>query len=157
MGLEEYNVAIQDFHDSLRGLDAAIQEALGRCDTARLACGKVRLAYEDEQAQRASTRSRFPCPERETMEEQYLLAVIAYGDTLNSIQLRPRVVNDAERHRIERARNACNAAFKALQDHEGKHECTRAWSARRAANAGCCLAAPAPIRPGPKDLLALGQ
>ena len=107
MALEDYNVAIQDFHDSLRGLDAAIQEALGRCDQARLACGKVRLVYEDEQAQRASTRSRFHCPEREAIEEQYLLAVIAYGDALNTIQLRPRVVNEAEGQRIERARNTC--------------------------------------------------
>ena len=135
MALEDYNVAIQDFHDSLRGLDAAMQEALGRCDKARLACGKVRLVYEDEQAQRASTRSRFHCPEREAIEEQYLLAVIAYGDTLNSIQLRPRIVSEAEGQRIERARNACRAALKVLENHERTHRCSRATSTRGRASA----------------------
>jgi hypothetical protein len=135
MALEDYNVAIQDFHDSLRGLDAAMQEALGRCDKARLACGKVRLVYEDEQAQRASSRSRFYCPEREAIEEQYLLAVITYGDELNTIQLRPRVMNEAECQRLERARNACRAAFKVLEDHERTHRCLRAMSTRGRANA----------------------
>ena len=135
MALEDYNVAIQDFHDSLRGLDAAMQEALGRCDQARLACGKVRLVYEDEQAQRASTRSRFHCPEREAIEEQYLLAVIAYGDALNTIQLRPRVVNEAEGQRIERARNTCRTALKVLEDHERTHQCSRPTSTRGRANA----------------------
>ena len=135
MALEDYNVAIQDFHDSLRGLDAAMQEALGRCDKARLACEKVRLVYEDEQAQRASTRSRFHCPEREAIEEQYLLEVIAYGDALNIIQLRPRVVNEAEGQRIERARNACRAALKVLEDHERMHRCSRVTSTRGRANA----------------------
>jgi hypothetical protein len=133
--VEEYNVAIQDFHDSLNGLDAAIDEALHRCDKARLACGEARLISEDEMARRASSRSRFHCPERDVVAEQYLQAVTAYGDALNSIQLRPRVVNEAERHRIERARNTCRAAFKALADHERTHGCARAVSARGAANA----------------------
>jgi len=34
MRLEEYNLAIQHFHDALRGLDTAIEEALLRCDRA---------------------------------------------------------------------------------------------------------------------------
>ena len=64
MSLEEYNVAIQDFHDSLKGLDSAIQEALDRCDKARLACGEARLVFEDKQAERATSRSQFRCRER---------------------------------------------------------------------------------------------
>jgi hypothetical protein len=134
--LEEYNVAIQDFHDSLNGLDAAIGEALDRCDKARLACGEARLISEDEMARRASSRSRFHCPEREVVAEQYLQAVTAYGDALNSIQLRPRVVNEAERQRIERARATCSAAFKALADHERTHACTQATSAHVRVKAG---------------------
>jgi len=54
---EEYNIAIRAFHDSVTGLDSAIEEALLRCDKARLTCGEARLAYEDEVAERASSRS----------------------------------------------------------------------------------------------------
>ena len=135
MSLEEYNVAIQDFHDSLKGLDSAIQEALDRCDKARLACGEARLVFEDKQAERPTSRSQFRCRERDGIEEQYLLAVIAYGEALNPIQLRPRIVNEAERQRIERARNTCRAAFKVLEDHERTHRCSRATSTRGRANA----------------------
>jgi hypothetical protein len=132
--LEDYNVSIQHFHDSLRGLDAAIEEALGRCEKERLACEEARLAYEDEQAKRASSHvSR--CPARDAIEEQYLLAVIAYGDAVNNVRLRPRAVNETERQRIEQARTACNVAFKALEDHEQMHACTRARSARGSAKA----------------------
>jgi hypothetical protein len=33
----------------------------------------------------SAARSLSRCPERESIEEQYLIAVIAYGDALNSI------------------------------------------------------------------------
>lgn len=130
--LEEYNVAIQAYHDSLNGLDAAIEEALGRCDKAWLACREARMVYEDEIAKHGSSHSRLPCPERDAIEEQYLLAVIAYGDALHTIQLRPRVPNEVERQRIERARNVCNVAFKALADHERKHRCGKSAKASSA-------------------------
>jgi hypothetical protein len=91
------------------------------------------LVYEDEQAERASPHSQPRCPERAAIEEQYLLAVIAYGDALNTIELRPRVVNEVERERIERARIECSVAFDALADHERKHRCTRARSTRKRA------------------------
>jgi hypothetical protein len=124
--LEEYNVAIQAFHDSLNGLDSALGEALLRCDKARLACGEARLVYEDEQAKRVLPH----CPVRDAIQEQYLLAVLAYGDALGTIELRPRMWNEGEREGIERARAACQAAFKALEDHERKHRCARATSTR---------------------------
>jgi hypothetical protein len=125
MRLEEYNVAIQDFHDALRGLDTAIEEALLRCDRARLVCGEARLLYDRETAERASSRSLQICPERQAIEERYLLAVIAYGDALSAIQLRPRIPNDDERQRIEQARSVCNSAFIALQDHVRTHRCRK--------------------------------
>jgi hypothetical protein len=142
MNLEKYNVAIQDFHDSLHGLDSVIQEATDRCDKARLACGEARLVFEDKQPERGTSRSQFRCQERDGIEEQYLLAVIDYGEALNPIQLRPRVVNEAERHRIERARGACRAAFKVLEDHERKHQCARARSTRERANASSAQPCP---------------
>jgi hypothetical protein len=49
------------------------------------------MVYEDEIAKHGSSHSRLPCPERDAIEEQYRLAVIAYGDALDTIQLRPRV------------------------------------------------------------------
>jgi hypothetical protein len=58
-----------------------------------------------------------------------------FGDALNIIRLRPRIANEAERQRIERARSACNPAFRALEDHERKHRCARARTQGRA-NAG---------------------
>jgi hypothetical protein len=134
MHLEEYNIAIRHFHDSLTGLDSAMEEALLRCDKARLACKEARLIYEAEEAKRASSRSLLRCPEWAVIEEQYLLAVIAYGDALNSVQLRPRVANEAERRRIESARNGCNTAFKALEDHERTHRCRNGTRPIKASN-----------------------
>ena len=125
MRLEEYNLAIQHFHDALRGLDTAIEEALLRCDRARLVCGEARLLYDRETAERASSPSLQICPERQAIEERYLLTVIAYGDALSAIQLRPRIPNDDERQRIEQARSVCNSAFIALQDHERTHRCRK--------------------------------
>lgn len=130
--LERYNIAIQAFDDAVKGLDSAIEEALLRCDKARLTCGEARLVYEDAVAERVSSRSRSRCLEREAIEEQYLLAVIAYGDALNVTQLRPRITNEAEREKIERARDACNSLFIALEDHEQTHRCCKSAKARSA-------------------------
>jgi hypothetical protein len=126
--LEEYHIAIQDFEDSLRGLNAATEEAGVRCEKARLACREARAAYEHEKPQSTPSPLVATCPERDAIEEQYGGAVIAYSDAVNSIRLPPRIVYGQHREKIERARNACNSVFKELEDHEREHKCTRARS-----------------------------
>jgi|HubBroStandDraft_6_1064221.scaffolds.fasta_scaffold219762_2 hypothetical protein len=81
----------------------------------------------------SAARSLSRCPERESIEEQYLIAVIACGDALNSIGRGLRMKPNGK---IERERSACSAAFKALEDHERKHRCTQAKSTRESAKAG---------------------
>src|SRR5579864_6624860 len=132
--LEEYNLAIDAFRDSLKGLDAAIEEAVLRCEKALLSCGEARLAHEGEMAELASSQSSMNCPEREAIKELYRLAVITYGDAADKIQLRPRIANKDEREEMERAHDACDAAFKALVEHERVHKCTQAKSTRGRAN-----------------------
>ena len=114
--LEEYHMAIQDFDDSLRGLNAATEEARVRCERALLACREARAAYEHEKPQPAPPHSFGTCPERDAIEEQYGTAVIVYGDAVNEIRLPPHIVYGQQREKIERTRNMCNSVFKELED-----------------------------------------
>ena len=103
-----------------------VEEALMRCDKARLVFGEARLVHEGEMTERASSQSLTNCSERETIKERYLLAVISYGDAADKIQLRPGIAKWREREEMERAHDACDAAFKALLEHERVHKCTQA-------------------------------
>jgi len=127
----EYNLAIRNFHDSLNGLDSALEEARLRCEQTRRICQEARTAYERTKTQPLPPRSFPPCPERDVLEEQCGRAVIAYGDAVESIQLPPRVAD--RREGIERVRRACNSVFEALEDHEREHKCTQAKSTRGSA------------------------
>ena len=99
--LGEYFKATQAFNDSLKGYNSATEEARLRCEKAHLACGKARTAYERGKAQPSPSHSLALCPDREAIEEQYVAAVIAYGDALNIIQLPQHMVNGHEREKIE--------------------------------------------------------
>jgi hypothetical protein len=123
--LDEYHVSVQGFHDSLKGLSSAMEEAHARCERARRACEELRTACEREKTQRKLPHSSAFCTERD-------------HDVLNSVELSSSIVVDGpERERIERARNACNYAFKLLEDHEHAHGCLPKPSARGSANASC--------------------
>jgi hypothetical protein len=136
--LDEYHVSVQGFHDSLKGLSSAMEEAHARCERARRACEELRTACEREKTQRKLPRSSAFCTERDRCQEQCGAAVASYHDVLNSVELSSSIVVDgAERERIERARNACNYAFKLLEDHEHAHGCLPKPSARGSANASC--------------------
>jgi hypothetical protein len=129
MRLEEYLAATQAFNDSLKGFNSATEEARLRCEKARLAWVEARTAYEREKVERARSYSLALCPELYAIEEEYVAAVIAYGDAANGIQLPSRIVDEQESEKIERARIACNAVFKALENHVRLHRCGKSAKA----------------------------
>ena len=126
--LEAYHLAIQDFDDSLRGLNAATEEARVRCEKARRACGEARTAYEHEKPQPTPSPLVATCPERDAILEQYGKAIIAYSDAVNNVRLPPRIVYGQQREKIERTRGTCSSVIKELADHEREHKCMRARS-----------------------------
>jgi hypothetical protein len=131
--LEDYNIAIQNFYDSIRGLNAATEEARTRCEKAVVAYRAARRSYDGEKAEHMFPSPSLPhCPEREAIEEQYRSAVLAYANAVNSIRLPPRIVYGRGREAIEQARNVSNSVFNALVDHERKHRCARARTQGRA-------------------------
>jgi hypothetical protein len=131
--VEEYHLAIHDFSDSLKGLNAVTEEARVRCEKERRACQEARTAYERE-SQATPSHSLGTCQEQDALEEQYGVAVIAYNDALQDIRLPPRIMDGEKREKIERAQNVCNSVFMRLEDHEREHKCRQ--EVRTSANAG---------------------
>jgi hypothetical protein len=122
--LEEYCFSVQGFHDSLKGLSSAVEEAWNRCEKARRACEELRTAREREKTQRNVPCSSVSCPERYRLQERWAAATESYHDALSSISPSSKVLGEREEcERIERARNTCNYAFKLLDDHERTHGC----------------------------------
>jgi hypothetical protein len=123
--LEDYNVAIQNFYDSLTGLDSVVEEARLRCEEAHLACKEAQAAYEVEKVKGVPSHFSLPCPERAAIEEQYRAAVIAFGDAVDGIRLPPRITHAQELAKIEQARTVSNSLFKTLEDHDRTHRCRK--------------------------------
>jgi hypothetical protein len=129
-GLEEYNARIEGVYDSLKGFHSATEEARARCEKAMQACEESRSACRREMAQYTALRLSGDCSERDTLEDEYWAALLAYDEALSAVRLPAGTPGVEEIERIDGARSVSHAAIARLDEHQRRHGCDRGRSSR---------------------------